>query len=119
MRILVALLVSGAFAVTGCGGQNDCERLLETTYNAWSDACSGKSGECCYCKCWNDGHRMNDYDSSTKACECNIAMPDHVPDDSCTDAYKAQVQSCYDNEPLCVEGLKAQATSQCTASPLQ
>jgi hypothetical protein len=123
MRTLVLYpLLGAALGAAACGTKNECEKLLDLTYDAWSEACGGKSEACCFCKCWNEGHRLNDYNSSSKKCECNVAMPSSVPDESCTDAYKAQTKTCLDNAQTCTDGLKRQiddpAHGRCTTTPL-
>ncbi len=122
MRSPCAIIIAVTLAVTACGAKNECEKMLELNYNAWSEACTDKTNECCFCKCWNEGHKLNDYNSSTKKCECNVTMPSDVPDELCTEAYKAQVKTCFDNEKICTDGLKTQVNDpkygKCVKTPL-
>jgi hypothetical protein len=119
--VLSVLAICGF--VVGCGSSsNPCVELGEISISGFEEACNGESDNCCFCKCFNDGHKT--YDATAYAADgtCTCEDPGGGGDTTCEGTDKEAAEACLADQ-ACKDAAKATGVSAgeagCTATPLQ
>jgi len=123
--IFVLSILAACGLIIGCGGgdSNPCVEAANVQMDGWDEACSGKSEECCFCQCWNDGHKM--YDATAYAtdgtCTCEEAEGNGNGGE-CTGTALEMAEACLEDKDACkaaaADLVTNDTTGMCTNTPL-
>ena len=109
MFIMVVLAAFGL--VLGCGSSgNKCDDAGKVMESGMDEGCSGKD-DCCFCKCWNDGHKTID-----DPVECTCKTPEGGDPVACEGDVLAAAEDCLADETACKDAAKALVDLACPAA---
>ncbi len=108
----------------GSGGdqqQNVCEQAMEVQMQGVDEGCAGRSYVCCFCQCWNDGHKTYDSElyGQNQTCVCEEVQTNPQP---CEGQTLTNAQACLADQDACRQQLKDMVLDPqmgwCTLTPL-
>jgi len=110
---IVAITLAAFGLVVGCGSSGSvCEDAANVMMQGMDEACAQQT-DCCYCTCWNDGHKVPDMNAQD--CQCVAGDDGGGQTAECTGDAKAAAEACLADEAACKAQGAAVVTAMCPA----